>query len=264
LARARESSAYSSKLSLPLKALFTEPSFPISETDVRFLTKLKKPVFTKKPTKPDIQLSKSQLSEFPRPQATPSPGPPHLYGSPATPHALSPAQTPTTLGERRAFFAPTSASALLSLQEDVQNFHAARGNPSLHFSTAELASISNGRQHADRDLNPESHPGVRYPASPVRLEARSPSALEDNDDIFSSYIYDRNGNSESLSTSTSAPTPKQAIDGRQIESNSTENCVNTFTTNELSQSQTSEFAQAPDRPSRHRASQRQAEVEPTS
>ncbi|KAK9899458.1 hypothetical protein P389DRAFT_178616 [Cystobasidium minutum MCA 4210] len=162
------------------------------EQDVRFTTKLKKPVFTKKPQpKPQNDPQSNSRNSPLQEQTVKSP---HLRrtDSPITPSALSPAQTPISGGPaKRSFSAPTSATQLLYLQNDAHSLPVQHA-PGLN--TAFKASdqgVPKEHPHRGQDQHPPPHALQKD----IRTQSfitgvRSPSAMEDNEDILSSYVYD--------------------------------------------------------------------------
>lgn len=184
------------------------------ETNVRFLTKLKKPVFTKKPFNPEIHLSTSQSDNHYNMQASTSPGS-RFFGSPATPHALSPAQTPITYGDRRAFSAPTSASTLLALQSASSPLHASQNRGICQLDHSAIENGQTGQPYASYHTESKGYPDLRNygRTSPFNTEVRSPSAMYDNDDILSSYADDTNGVTENPSSATDAQLHSVSVRG---------------------------------------------------
>lgn len=178
----------------------------VSEEDVNFLTKLKKPVFTKK-------LKSDQEERSLARNATPSSPALHDLGSPVTPQAMSPGHKPHFHKFNRAVSAPVSSATLQSLQS-VQ---------------PRVPSPS------DQDMPSKESIGNAHVLPPASMSLmnelslggnRSTSALEDNDDILSSYVYEvEEGAAGSFATSRSLKNdggvhsphhvPSSSLDSRQ-------------------------------------------------
>lgn len=104
--------------------------------------------------------------------------------------------------------------------------------------------MSNEQLQASHNLSRDGHPQYTFPATSPKLELcpRSPPAHDDNDDILSSYIYDRNADSESLSASTSA---RMQMTNRQSTLNRIEGGIQAIADVHRSQNQNSSSLLAP-------------------
>lgn len=158
--------------------------------DVRFVAKLKKPVFTKKHAKPETHTSTSRTRQS-------SPLPKSLVvGSPAATGTLSPAQTLTVdHGVNYCISAPESSSAQRAFQNHASEVHntgyLAAGRTGTHPVEAGPQTPINATLPDFKSANNTSsvHGGCLQSLASPTESLQFTSIPDIDDDILSSYVY---------------------------------------------------------------------------